>query len=90
MWRPCQRAAAGAMPAKKSFRRRREDSEEEEEDEQVAEEVRWVGSRRRARLGSAVPACTGAPGPAAVVGRGGGPGPALAQQCCVRSCHAVL
>lgn len=65
VWRS---AAAGAMPAKKAFRRRREDEEEDEEDEQVAEEVRWVGSRRRARLGPSVAGRTGAPGPAEVSG----------------------
>lgn len=74
MWRRCRNAAGDAMPAKKSFRRRREDSEEEEEDEQVAEEVRWVGSRRRGRLGPPVPGRTVAPGPAAVGARAGTPG----------------
>lgn len=84
---PLRSAAAGAMPAKKCFRRRREDSEEEEEDEQVAEEVRWVGSGRRARLGPPPPGRAGAPGPAAH--GAGSPGAALVQRCRVRSCHAI-
>lgn len=70
---PLRSAAAADMPAKKCFRRRREDSEEEEEDEQVAEEVRWVGSGRRARLGPPPPALrrTGPAVPCSVVSRRG-------------------